>query len=69
MLTNDGEFANILMHPNNRIEKVYVAKINGVLTGKDIAMLKNGVVIDNFGSLVLFKKLNYYSSYISRQIS
>ena len=46
LLTNDGELANLLMHPSSKIDKVYVARINGVLTGKDINILKNGVVID-----------------------
>ena len=26
ILTNDGEFANLLMHPKNNIEKEYAAK-------------------------------------------
>ena len=34
------------MHPKTEIEKVYVAKIEGILTGKEINKLKNGVVID-----------------------
>ena len=46
ILTNDGEFANNLMHPRNEIDKVYIAKINGFLTPSDIVNLKNGVVID-----------------------
>lgn len=46
LLTNDGELANLLMHPKTEIEKVYVAKIEGILTGKEINKLKNGVVID-----------------------
>jgi len=46
ILTNDGEIANLLMHPKNEIEKVYVAKINGILTLKELMMLKSGVVID-----------------------
>ena len=29
LLTNDGEFANILMHPSSKIDKVYLAKIDG----------------------------------------
>ena len=28
LLTNDGELANILMHPSNQVEKLYLAKIN-----------------------------------------
>lgn len=47
LLTNDGEFANILMHPNNKIDKVYIAKIRGIIKGDAINKLKNGVVIDN----------------------
>lgn len=46
ILTNDGEFANMMMHPSNNIDKVYVAKIKGILTPREIMMLKNGVVID-----------------------
>ena len=33
LFTNDGELANLLMHPSSNVDKVYVAKINGVLTG------------------------------------
>lgn len=46
LLTNDGEFANIMMHPNNKIDKVYIAKIRGIIKGDAINKLKNGVVID-----------------------
>ena len=46
ILTNDGDFANILMHPSNEVEKVYVAKIKGIIKGEDITKLKNGVLID-----------------------
>lgn len=47
ILTNDGEFANMMMHPSNNIDKVYVAKIKGILLPSDIMVLKNGVVIDD----------------------
>ena len=46
LLTNDGELANLLMHPSNQIDKVYVAKVKGILTGEAIYRLKNGVMID-----------------------
>ena len=46
LLTNDGEFANIMMHPNNKIDKVYIAKIRGIIKGDSINKLKNGVVRD-----------------------
>ena len=47
ILTNDGNFANMLMHPSYEIEKTYVAKINKVLDKDDINKLKKGIVIDN----------------------
>lgn len=47
LLTNDGEFANILMHPRSEIDKVYVAKLKGIVKGEQINKLKEGVLIDN----------------------
>ena len=47
ILINDGDFANMLMHPSYEIEKTYVAKINKVLDKDDINKLKKGIVIDN----------------------
>ena len=46
LLTNDGEFANAMMKPSNKIEKTYIAKINGIMPKEDLIELKNGVVID-----------------------
>lgn len=46
ILTNDGEFANMLMHPKNKIEKVYIAKIKGIPQINQIMNLKKGVLID-----------------------
>ena len=40
ILTNDGDFANMLMHPSYEIEKTYVAKINKILDKDDINKLK-----------------------------
>ena len=47
LLTNDGEFANLMMHPSSRIDKYYVAKVEGILTSDEIKTLKRGVKIDN----------------------
>ena len=46
ILTNDGEFANNIIHPKNKIDKTYVAKINGILSIVDVMKLKKGVIID-----------------------
>ncbi|MBR3661428.1 MAG: rRNA pseudouridine synthase [Bacilli bacterium] len=47
ILTNDGELTNLLMHPKNNIEKVYLAKIKGKIGGDAIYNLKKGVIIDD----------------------
>ena len=47
LLTNDGDFANILMHPSSEVEKVYVAKLNGIIKGEQINKLKDGVMLDD----------------------
>ena len=46
ILTNDGELANILMHPSNNVEKTYIAKLEGILDKTAIDKLKRGVVVD-----------------------
>lgn len=46
LLTNDGEFANTLMHPRYEINKVYVAKVEGIITGEERKQLERGVEID-----------------------
>ena len=65
MLTNDGEFANILTHPKNNIEKVYLAKLEGIIKKEQIDELKNGVLLDNVlvkASRVKLRKVNKESN-------
>ena len=47
LLTNDGDFANILTHPKNNIDKVYLAKLNGIIKGEQINKLKDVVMLDD----------------------
>ena len=61
LLTNDGEFANLLMHPKNEIDKVYIAKVEGIAGGAAVKKLENGVNIDGellSSSRVKVKKVN-----------
>lgn len=46
IVTNDGEFANMLMHPKNELEKVYIVKVKGIIDGDAIRKLKQGIVIN-----------------------
>jgi 23S rRNA pseudouridine2605 synthase len=47
ILTNDGEFANTLMHPSNQIDKVYVAKVKGIPTREALKTLERGVRLED----------------------
>lgn len=47
ILTNDGELANILMHPKNKIYKTYIAKIDGILNEEDFKKIRKDILIDN----------------------
>lgn len=46
ILTNDGLLTNFLLHPKNNIEKLYIAKIKGIITKEKLSRLCNGVLID-----------------------
>ncbi|MCP8968714.1 23S rRNA pseudouridine(2605) synthase RluB [Ectobacillus ponti] len=47
LMTNDGEFSNILTHPKYEVDKVYVAKVKGVLTKEKVRMLERGVMLED----------------------
>jgi len=47
ILTNDGELANLLMHPKNKIPKTYIAKVEGILDKENVNSLKRGINIDD----------------------
>lgn len=46
LLTNDGELSNLLMHPSRCVAKTYIAKVDGIITSKDIYTLEDGIVLD-----------------------
>lgn len=48
LLTNDGVLANKLMHPSSKIDKTYIAKIEGMISPISIKKLRSGVVIDGY---------------------
>jgi len=47
LLTNDGEFANLLMHPRYEIEKVYIAKVKGIPAREKVKQLEKGVALED----------------------
>jgi 23S rRNA pseudouridine2605 synthase len=65
LLTNDGEFSNIIMHPTSEIDKVYLAKLEGIIKGEQINLLKDGIMLDDVlvkASRVKLKKVNKESN-------
>lgn len=40
LLTNDGEFTQRLIHPKYQMDKVYVAKVNGLVSKEELTKLK-----------------------------
>ena len=47
LLTNDGDLMNGLLHPRYEIEKTYIAKAQGVVTGEDIKKLCRGILLED----------------------
>jgi 23S rRNA pseudouridine2605 synthase len=47
VLTNDGEFANLLMHPKSEVDKVYVAKVKGIPTKENLRKLEKGIRLED----------------------
>ncbi len=46
LLTNDGEFSNMMMHPRHKVFKTYFAKLDKPIEDHDARKLKEGVMID-----------------------
>jgi len=43
LMTNDGEFANLLAHPRYEVPKTYLATVAGTVTNEDIRRLADGI--------------------------
>jgi len=46
LLTNDGDWANNIIHPSKHIAKTYEIKTKYLLTQKQMNQVRNGIVID-----------------------
>lgn len=47
LLTNDGDFANLMMHPSSKIKKTYIAYIDGLIDANQVRELEKGVMFDD----------------------
>jgi 23S rRNA pseudouridine2605 synthase len=48
LLTNDGGFANMIMHPSSEIEREYYVKINKPLSDGDLSSLVKGIRVEDY---------------------
>ena len=46
LLTNDGEWANKLMHPSKKVNKTYIAQVKGLVTEDSLKEFREGLLID-----------------------
>ena len=46
IMTNDGDFANILMHPKHTVNKTYIARIDKMLSEEQLQRLQRGIELD-----------------------
>jgi len=48
LLTNDGKLAHALLSPKRHVDKIYLARINGVMTDADVETFAQGVPLKDF---------------------
>ena len=66
LFTNDGDFANMLMHPRYHISKKYRVTIDSIVTEQQLIRLTEGVVID--GRKTLPAVINVVSNESGRSV-
>lgn len=47
LLTNDGEFANMLTHPRHHVPKTYLATVEGIPHGSELDKLRAGIRLED----------------------
>ena len=45
LITNDGQLAHRLLSPKKHVDKIYYAKIKGIVTEEDVRLFEKGVHI------------------------
>ena len=66
LLTNDGEFANQMLHPSYEVPRTYLAKVTGHLSRKTLAAMKEGVELPDGPGKIFAGKLVSQNEQTSR---
>ena len=51
IMSNDGEFANLMMHPSSHLEKVYEVTVTGLVNGETLHKLEKGIYLEGVKTL------------------
>jgi 23S rRNA pseudouridine2605 synthase len=57
LATNDGDFAEGLMHPRRAVPKTYVVKVHGLMKAEDLDRWRSGVILGDAKTLPAEAKL------------
>lgn len=67
LFTNDGNFANKMMHPSSNIEREYLVKLTTTINQHTLAKLKKGVILDDgFAKFKLIEQKEIVDSSLER---
>ncbi len=47
LVTNDGAFSNLLIHPRHHLPKTYLCRVGGQFTKKQIRQLEHGILLED----------------------
>lgn len=70
LLTNDGDWANEIIHPSKHISKTYEVLLKVQLTNKQMNSIRNGIIIDGKRTLpatvqIVDKREEYFVTYVT----
>ena len=65
LLTNDGDFADHLMHPKYQVERIYYLRVKGELTERAINKANSGIRLEDGMVKAKLKKLKYSDDNVS----
>ena len=66
ILTNDGELAQKLTHPRNKINKTYLVEVDGLLTDEKAELLRRGIRLEDGVTQPAKLKIEFRGKEISR---
>lgn len=67
LLTNDGDFTNLLLHPNNKVPRIYRVALDKSLEEKDRLILIKGIMLD--GKKGRFEDVRYKDMKTRKMVS